>query len=305
MGIKMNFKIELTDKGLSINSTLLTFPISLKKLVEELKQSPNRINKPNFINRLFKGSSNTIYTWDDLGIYCYSKGKKRIEEVDILIRKDKSYEFDFMPKKVYQGILAIIGENIHERRLRLTEQTKTLQIYYTLNDDKNNIVELSISNCNTPLPPKDKYEIKPTNEDIIEFADINFKYAVINELMYNKEFLKPKFDLNEFVKLYENRLIDLEEEGYDLIPEVVEYFKKLPVPKRLAKEITEINQDGISGIYKNLILFIEGYEDYDNIESSMDAIHFPNLKKAFFSYADENVMQELRNMGIESDYWES
>ena len=60
-----------------------------------------------------------------------------------------------------------------------------------------------------------------------EFQDINFKLCVIEELMYTKNLLTPKFDIYEFVENYKDRKIDIDEEGYDIIPEVLEYFKQI------------------------------------------------------------------------------
>ena len=60
-----------------------------------------------------------------------------------------------------------------------------------------------------------------------KFKDFNFKLCVIQELMYQKCILTPKFDVWDFAKQYKARKINIEKEGYDIIPEVATYFKEL------------------------------------------------------------------------------
>ena len=150
--------------------------------------------------------------------------------------------------------------------------------------------------------PKDKYVITELNEELIQFSDFGFKLSVIQELMYNKALLQPKFDLFEFVIWYAKRDIDLEKEGYEPIPEVTQYFKDVPIPKKYAAEITEIYQDGGNAIYRQLLRFGEGWEDYWDMETGEDAKQFPNLKKVTLCYAKEHVSDELNSMGINTEW---
>ena len=150
--------------------------------------------------------------------------------------------------------------------------------------------------------PEDKYLIKELNEELIEFSDFGFKLSIIQELMYNKELIQPKFDLFEFVVWYTKRDIDLEEEGYEPIPEVTQYFKDLPIPKKYASAITEIYQDGGNDIYMQLLRFGEGWEDYWDIEFIDDVKQFPNLKKAVLCYAKNNIVDEMNKIGIKAEW---
>jgi len=83
---------------------------------------------------------------------------------------------------------------------------------------------------------------------------------------------------------------------------VTQYFKDLPIPKRLAEKVTEIYQDGGNDIYLNLIGFAEGDEECWDILSTEDVGYFPNLKKAVLCYAKDNVLKELSEKGIESKW---
>jgi len=67
--------------------------------------------------------------------------------------------------------------------------------------------------------------------DPVQFKDFNFKLAVIQRLMYEQNVLTPRFDVYEFVERYTARHIDIEKEGYGVIPEVRRYFKQLVLGK--------------------------------------------------------------------------
>jgi len=96
---------------------------------------------------------------------------------------------------------------------------------------------------------KDKPKIYKLNQKpSIVFKDLHFKYLVIEELMYKQKILKPLFDVREFAAEYSKREIDIEDEGYDVIPEVKKYFKNLDIPMELLENVTSLYQDsGISG----------------------------------------------------------
>ena len=77
--------------------------------------------------------------------------------------------------------------------------------------------------------------------DPVKFKDFNFKLAVIQRLMYEQNVLTPRFDVYEFVKGYTARHIDVEKEGYAVIPEVRRYFEQLEVPAEALPLIQEID----------------------------------------------------------------
>ncbi|CAA9198634.1 DUF6892 domain-containing protein [Flavobacterium collinsii] len=151
-----------------------------------------------------------------------------------------------------------------------------------------------------PVQDLNKYSFKPVEGEKIEFTDFNFKLAIIQELMYEKELIFPKFDLCEFVDRYRGREIDLEEEGYDFIPEVTSYFEKLEIDKKFAAEIVEIYQDGSNGVYMNMLWFWDGEDDEFNIKSFKDVEQFPNLRKMTLFYDTPfKERQYLKSRGIE------
>ena len=95
----------------------------------------------------------------------------------------------------------------------------------------------------------------------VSFADIGLKIAVIDELMYRRDLLKPRLLLDTFVKEYEGRRIDREADGYAVIPEILEYFEWLDIPQHLLNEVGELyidgGLDGGSALYEEMFPFFD------------------------------------------------
>ncbi len=135
--------------------------------------------------------------------------------------------------------------------------------------------------------------------DSVQFKDFNFKLAVIERLMYQQGVLTPRFDVYDFVAAYTARQIDIEEEGYDIIPEVRTYFEQLEIPAELLPRIEEIDMDGGDEIYAQLCPFWDGEDDIFNIQSAEDAALLPNLKSVTLLYDnDPYILEEFRQRGI-------
>jgi len=298
--------IDLKEDKFEINGIEFHFPIQIIELQKAFGNG----------NRRTKKKHNTIFTWDELGVLAYSKNGKMVES--LLLEYD-GRDFDFSPSNSFQGQINIDNEEAvryhqanKDKRVKLFDGDSTggivlngISIWFDIDSKSKNVEAIEISAFRKPVIEKiqhDKYLIKELDEEEIHFKDFGFKLSIIQELMYEKELLLPKFDLHEFVIWYDKREIDLEEEGYDPIDEVTQYFKDLPVPKRLANEITEIYQDGGNDIYLNLIRFAEGWEEYWDLESAEDAHQFPNLKSVVLCYAKENVLVELKQMGIKAEW---
>lgn len=290
-----NLEIEITDKGLKINSELFTFPIDLSKL--------NLIfGEPDF----FKMTYNDIYTWHEIGILGYSKKKKEIETLEIYLSNQKDLKFS--PRKLFSQVLKINGEYYQEMKFERNKKSDFVEkqignnsLYMEFNKEDNQNSSISITGFKEPpaLQDPDKYDHKTIAGEKMEFADFNFKLAVMQVLMYEKELLRPKFDLYEFVERYKGREIDVDEEGYDLIPEVTAYFEKLEIAKKFASEITEICQDGGDDIYMNMLCFWDGEDDVFNINTFTDVEQFYNLKTlSLFSDTQFKEREYLKRKGI-------
>ncbi|MGG6231506.1 DUF6892 domain-containing protein [Tenacibaculum sp. SDUM215027] len=286
--------IKIDSDKLFINEKVIDFPINANELEEYL-------GKPSGTN------GNEIY-WKHLGISTNPHKNGRTNHLSLhtaynpMESKSKTEQ-----KPFFIGKIIVDDVEINKKRFENITMRKYEVKHFTYTGKKSPCL-ISISYNQVfgkgfvkPKLTKDKYTFKKLNEELIEFSDFGFKLSIIQELMYNKELLKPKFDLYEFVEWYEKRKIDIKKEGYAPIPEVTQYFKDIQIPKKYASRITEINQND-GDIYMQLLAFGEGWENYWDIETTKDAKQFPNLKKAVLCYAKDNVIDELNNIGIQAQW---
>jgi hypothetical protein len=138
---------------------------------------------------------------------------------------------------------------------------------------------------------------------ISQFKYFNFKLAVIEVLMYEAAVLVPQFSVHDFVAGYSGRRIDVEAEGYGIIPEVQQYFEELVISADLLSQVEEISQDGGDIIYHQLFPFWDGEDDRFNITSTEDLTLLPNLRKITLFYDEyEELAARFIAQGIEADY---
>lgn len=292
---EINTSIDISENGISIQGQLFKFPFNFNELTEIFGQ-PERTTT-------FDKSENTIYTWDNVGIYVYAKEKFEIFDISIIVADVQQY--DFQPLNPFKQTLTInnvpykeaikVVEKAYDTEIKLGEISINAELEY----DSKEIIELNICKVKPIMKNTcDKYNFTSIDKEKIEFADFNFKLAVIEELMYNKELLKPKFDVYEFAEINNIEGFSAIEGGYEPIPEVVEYFKALEIDINLAKQVTEIYQDGGNEIYMNIAPQWDGEDNIFNIQSYEDLKHFPNLKKMTLFETDPEIFEELKSKGI-------
>ena len=292
-----SFSVNILENGIEINNQFFSLSLNFENL--------RNIFGNNFVQT--ENDTDLIYTWDNLGFkFFVSKTDKSVKSIMI---KTKESETSYLPKNVLNGKLKIKNQD-YESCISITEKDYLFKdiaignIKLTANisnEEPKQIVAFFISEIIKKEKEKsDKYEFKKISGEKIEFKDFNFKLAIIEELMYNKKILTPKFDVYEFAEFYDKREIDIEEDGYEPISEVVEYFKKLEIDKKFAEEITEIYQDGGNEIYMNITPFWDGEDDEFNIRNYDDVKHFPNLKKMTLFETDPKIFEELKAKGIDA-----
>ncbi|WP_211092858.1 DUF6892 domain-containing protein [Chitinophaga polysaccharea] len=241
---------------------------------------------------------NHVYTWDEWGMVAYSKNDKEVDQIELAFQPEPGLKFS--PAAGFTGEFVI--EQIDYRdfyRQHKNELEKVadyddsgsllsggFKIWFDVNNDALSLVSISTF---TPPPPKvysDKYRFRRIDGKKIEFKDFNFKLAVIQVLMYEKKILQPVFDLYDFIQNYEQRVIDIEKEGYHFIAEVTAYFEALEIDEKYANEVTEISQDAGNEIYRNMRWFWDGEDDTFNIKNFEDVRYFNNLRKMSLFYTD-------------------
>lgn len=110
-----------------------------------------------------------------------------------------------------------------------------------------------------------------------QFKDVNFKLIVINELMYVKKSLVPEFNIHDFSKEYDHG--EVVATGYEIIPEALEYMRRLKIPDELLSTITELNYDPSSDIYGQIVPCWDGEDGTFEVSSLGDLDKLRNVKK--------------------------
>lgn len=291
-----SLSVNILENGIEINDQFFSLPLTFENLKE--------LFGDNFLQT--ENDINLIYTWDDLGFKLFvSKNDSSVKEIMI---KTQNSEKSYLPKNVFNGDFKLNNVNYKEA-VKLTEndylfkEIKIGNIGVTANiskEEPRDIFAFFISEIIKKEKIKsDKYNFKKISGEKIEFTDFNFKLAIIEELMYNKELLKPKFNVYEFEEIKKIDGFSATEGGYEPIPEVVEYFKALEIDKKFSEQVNEIYQDGGNQIYMNIAPQWDGEDDVFNIQSFEDIKHFPNLKKMTLFETDIKIIEELKSKGIE------
>ncbi|SFM80753.1 hypothetical protein SAMN05428949_0864 [Chitinophaga sp. YR627] len=296
-------QIAIVNDKLIINKKEISFPANIRELQALLGNA-----------RHVKKQYNHIYTWDEEGILAYSNNGELVEAIHLEMFRNK---FDFSPKNLFKAPFDINAEDCRvvfvKTRKRLKKVSRLddggsltvgdMTVYFDAEED--NVQAITISQYMPPAPEvhSDKYSYRKVDGEKIQFTDFNFKLAVIQQLMYEKKFIAPVFDLYEFIRDHSAREIDVEEEGYAFIPEVTAYFEALEIDRKYAAEITEISQDGGDEVYGSMLRFWDGEDDTFNIKSFEDTRHFPNLRKMKLFYADnfEEITKELAAKNITAE----
>ncbi|MBO4126612.1 hypothetical protein PFZ59_02765 [Streptococcus suis] len=138
---------------------------------------------------------------------------------------------------------------------------------------------------------------------IVEFENFNFKLAIIQELMYNQEELKPKFNALEFC---EEQGLDFEEYGeryaYQVPPEIKTWFEQVEIPKDMARHVKSLYFDGGNEVYLEASPIWDGEDDLFDITeiSESELSQFPNLKTidGTVLLMTDDVKQFLKSKGL-------
>lgn len=256
------------------------------------------------------------YVWDNLGI----QGQVNNNEIENFIICLSRHDHNLAAKS-FDGNVLINGRDYIETEWETFGSINTLKLgCFTIftclprctlenNDEKLKAIiayyasHIKIYYTPVKLNAKSlKYKLPKGNEPLLKFKNLNFKLAVMNVLMYEKNLIKPKFNIWEFASEYTQRKIDPETEGYDkLIPEAADWFMRYPIPARLASEITEINMDGGDEINCQLAPNWDGEDslfDIDAIDEN-ELRQFPKLKQvSIFTTNEYNVVSIFRKLGI-------
>ena len=326
------FCIDVLDTAVSFNGQVVPFPMSYEDIKAVLGDA-------RVVNDGDEDRTHTTYYYDDLGIefdgsplYLSNLRKKKaykdndhnIVGISLYVTGNELYGFkDGKCKKNYEGNLTVLGKQI-DRDMTwkdilgygcqpvLDEKSKNkkyIQVKTTIvtEDEKpfydGDVLLKDVMISFYPERPKLKvnYDIVVPDEECLVFDTFNFKLAVINELMYNQEVLKPYFDIYDYMA-FKKAHWNLETDKN--VRAAVNYFKELPIPVSLADYVTEINMDGADDIYMNIAPEWDGRDErFDfNKLTEVELKQFKNLKKMTI-FGNDKDADKLRKvcepLGIE------
>jgi hypothetical protein len=112
-----------------------------------------------------------------------------------------------------------------------------------------------------------RWTVPAATEPVLEIASFPFRLAIIQELMFEQDRLTPRFDVHDFAADHGAPSFDPDEIGYEIIPEVRNWFHELPIPARLATDVETLVLDGGNDVYLQLIPQWDGEDDSFVIES--------------------------------------
>ena len=308
-------KVIVQKEYLQFDGVKLYPPIE-KAALEAVLGAPTRIEEAEGETLKFRSA---YVFWDGTGIWAgLSADGKYYDDIEFNVSADESLPDD--GTGIFAGEIYIGTKPYHKCKMKLDFDEHTLkkgpfEVETFLMEDIDKVEEqfrymaermshtVGIS-YEVPKEKTVKYKQKKGNGNVLSFTNFNFKLAVIQELMYNKELIEPKFDIYEFAEEYSGRKIDIDEEGYDPIEEAVDRFKKLEIPEALADEVTELYMDGGDDVYLQIYPFWDGEDDYFDLKAVTpeELAQFKNLKKmTVMSENYDEVAKILNECGIETE----
>jgi hypothetical protein len=296
MDIQKSIEIDFTKNGVVVNGQVIQLPVKTS-ILNDIFGEPEQV----------KTDTNLIFIWQDKGIRGFSKDRQNVFGIDIKLMNIN--EPSFFPQQAFSGNLKIEGTD-YKDFITITQDDYIFKEYKIGNlqllvrltkEEPKSIRSISADQTEVEKLTNEYANIQKSSTSKIEFTDFNFKLAIVQELMYNTELLKPKFDVYEFAKIKKIEGFNDVNGAYEPISEVVEYFKALEIDKNLAEQVTEIYQDGGNEIYMNATPQWDGEDDIFNIQSFEDIKHFPHLKKMTLFETDPKIFEELKSKGIDAE----
>ena len=302
-----------------------------RKEIDELLGEP-RVDEWDFENYNGKVEHNVTCLWDELGIRADTDNDGHTTYTSFSVYVKEGERYPHSATGTFAGKVMIGKKEYTQCSMKydcLTHELKKgyFYVYSFLIDELDSIDEktkekymdtLQISSRRVTIsyePPKpkaepkskqtkpkaSKYKPQKGDEPVLVFDNFNFKLVVIEQLMYKKELLTPRFDIYEFAEQHKGKKIDVEEDGYEPINAAIKWFKDLQIPARLADEVTQLLFDGGLSVYHGIYPFWDGEDEYFDVAqiSGSELSQFRNLKEAIVvSCISDAAKNTLKAHGI-------
>lgn len=133
-----------------------------------------------------------------------------------------------------------------------------------------------------------------TYQSELRFDNLNFKLAVLQNLIFEKKVFSPQYEFEGIQDRYyeeEYSPEEYEEAMERYIREALQYFTYLKVPAEMAKYVTELQITAGDDIYFEIAPEWDGEERLFNVDyiSDREIAQFPQLKKISFWYMSDQV----------------
>lgn len=291
--------IDILNREISIDGKLLRFPASYDEVKSILGEA-----------RIEEGKHKE-YIYDKEGIK-FEEGDKEflryrkayiddlhlIKSVVVYATNDHDIPYDdFIPQNLFVGCVIFNGRKVendyfnnykgfyqdfvHDENGECYMAPVGAYIYgkdENPNFDCDRLLKNVLINFSPQRPKcKENYNIEQPKEPCLVFDNFNFKLAIIQELMYEQDVLKPCFDIYDYMEFKKaNWNLDTEKN----VRGAVNFFKELPIPVSLAEKVETINMDGGDDVYMNIAPLWDGEDERFDIDklSAAELKQFPNLK---------------------------
>ena len=305
-------EINLHNNSMIINGTSLSFPLSLED-IEAVFGKPDQVVKRDYKFIKYIYDSSGIVFQHSFSIKNHLKKSKTYIDGEHLISTVFLYYGDVvksmmgekeLPKQPCQAVVFSDGKSPYffSDRQRVGDFNLILWTPYGTNFNGTTetiTATLSISYFPEIKHERESFKLKETDEELLYFENISFKLAIIQVLMYDLEVLKPVFNIFNFAE--EASELNIDTESMEIIQPALDYMINLPIPKKYAEQVQEIDMDGGNEIYMNLIPQWDGEDDsFDLNEVSLKELQqFPNLKQATIMSSNfEQVKDIFKSQGI-------
>lgn len=132
------------------------------------------------------------------------------------------------------------------------------------------------------------------------FEDFGFKLVVINSLLGKKTSFSEKLEEMKikYVNKYLNDMYEYDD-GFECLPEMVEYFENLKLTKDDLALVKELVFDGGNDIYFLIMPYWDGESNEFDVVSIKGFEKLPNLEEVIYvAMCEENLMDGFSKNGI-------
>lgn len=308
-------QIIIEKDGLTFGNEKVSLPFTREK-VDAILGTP-RIEEREYSFSDRPTFHKVYYRWDSLGIYCSADKPQDQYDHFVIGVAPSPLEAD-AGKPYFTGKVLIGKKDYKEAVFKLDKyeciyQKKVgpLEVSTYLPDKVEEARDPEMARiCATdveiiyhaPRPKTSIYDLKKAEEPVLSFSSFPFKLLVMEELMYRQGVLEPKFDIYDFAEKNPKREIDVEDEGYDPIPDAKKWFRDYEIPAKYAEKITTLLWDGGLTVFTQIWPFWDGEDDYFDVKklTPEEVAQFSNLKRVEgVGGFSKKALEVFKQQGIE------